>query len=232
MKSCTVVSIAAVCVAVTPSSSAFLAFSSSASHRRRHSELSPTQVQLVPLSRYNDEVSFLKQGEDMRCSIASDGTFQYDDVSYELCLVEVDDIPDLAKFVVDAFGADAITLSQDLSAAERVFMSPAADFLNGYSGFVAYAEVLAGTRQRLESRLQSMTIQAPVLGGLSPKEMIAKAETDSLILALARKSNEGGSMNVEVIASIELRLQVSTILLAGIEFGNKVPFYVTEKSLC
>ena len=128
---------------------------------------------------------------------------------YELGLVEENELPELARFVVSAFGAEAITLSQDMNSFERMLMNPAAEFLNGYSGLVAFAEVYSGTRQRISNRFlqqpsQIEMISAPELTGLSHEEKIRKAERESIVLVLARQTTDD---SIDVIASIELRLQ-------------------------
>ena len=43
-----------------------------------------------------------------------------DDETYTLCLVQYKDLPDVSKFIVASFGAEAISLSSDLNAFERV----------------------------------------------------------------------------------------------------------------
>jgi hypothetical protein len=126
---------------------------------------------------------------------------------YELALVEEEDLPDLCRFIVSTFGADAIRLSQDMNAFERLLMSPAAELLNSYSSLVAFAEVFSGTKQRLAGRLHNMDISRPKLDGLTRLEMIEKVEKYSLILALAKRGN-GKNSNIEIVGSVELRLQV------------------------
>lgn len=178
-------------------------------------------LKLIPLSKFQDSLTFFKEPDEYRCIIDSRGNFFDGDMVYELGLVEEEDLPDLCRFVVATFGADAIRISQDLNAFERMLMSPAAEFLNGYSGLVAFAEVYSGTKQRLADRFHGPDggegISAPSLAGLSQKEKIRKAERDSLVLVLARQVHEGtaavtqnidsGRRILDVVASIELRLQ-------------------------
>jgi len=207
-------------------------------------------LHLVPLTRFVDSISFFTESEDFRCCIDNNGYFRErlspsasssssstisdptknDNAdlhsSYELGLVEEEELPDLCRFVVNTFGAEAIAISQDMNSFERMLMSPAAEFFNGYSGLVAFAEVFSGTRQRLLNRLNqqpSMVISAPELKGLSQKERIRKVEQESLIIVLARQTTDanrdGGdsplattntlrsSRSFDVIATIELRLQ-------------------------
>ena len=167
---------------------------------------SVTPLHLVPISEYSNDFTFLSEPDDVRRCLDKQGRF-VDDPSFVLCLVEENDLPDLSRFVVSAFGAEAIRLSQDLNAIERLIMSPAAELLNSYSGIVAFAEVLSGTRQRCEDRLKRMDMMAPKVKGLERKEMIDVAARDSLVLALA-KPHEGNDRRLDIIASIELRLQV------------------------
>jgi hypothetical protein len=162
---------------------------------------------LVPLSKYDSELSFFSEDGEYRLCIDEKGQFADGEGSFDISLVEEDDLPDLSRFVVGAFGADAIRLSQDMNAFERALISPAAELLNGYSGIVAFAEVFSGTRQRIASRLEKIDISAPNVKGLSGRDAITAAEKDSLVLALARPT-QGKESRMEVIASIELRLQV------------------------
>lgn len=161
----------------------------------------------MPLSRYSDGLSFFTEPESYRCCIDSKGNFNDGDDVYELALVEEEDLPDLCRFVVSTFGADAIRLSSDMNALERMLMSPAAELLNSYSSLVAFAEVFSGTKQRLAGRLDNMDISRPKLDGLTRQEMIDLAEKDSLIFALAKRG-DGENPNIEIVGSIELRLQV------------------------
>jgi len=191
---------------------------------------------LVPLTRFADSISFFTEPEDFRCCIDNNGYFRErsssssssssssptesdstkgDNVDlhlcYELGLVEEEELPDLCRFVVTTFGAEVIAISQDMNSFERMLMNPAAEFLNGYSGLVAFAEVFSGTRQRLLNRFNQqpsmVTISAPELKGLSQKEMIRKAEQESLVLVIARQTTDTNRDGGDVIATIELRLQ-------------------------
>lgn len=103
----------------------------------------------------------------------------------------------------------AIRFSQDVNAFERMLLEPAAELLNGYSNLVAFGEVFSGTKQRVSNRLKTMDISPPKVQGLTSREdMVKESDRNSLVLALARPSGDSES-KVEVIASIELRLQVS-----------------------
>jgi ribosomal protein S18 acetylase RimI-like enzyme len=146
---------------------------------------------------------------------------------YGLCIVsDEQDLPDLSRFIVGAFGADAIRLSTDLNAFERLLMKPAAELLNSYSGVVAFAEVLAGLRSRLKLRLSNdgndgnvaplatpqAILSSPsflLLGkDMSREDRLAVASQTSIVLALARKTLDAEeSWHIDVIASVELRLQ-------------------------
>jgi hypothetical protein len=150
-------------------------------------------------------MSLFSELDEQRGCLDSNGCFQDGDDIYELALVEDEDLPDLCRFIVAAFGAEAIRFSQDLSSFEQLLLNPAASFVNSYSSLVAFAEVFAGTRQRLVTRLGKMDISPPTLDdSLTRQEMIDIVEKDSLILALVKKGVEP----LEVIGSVELRLQV------------------------
>ena len=215
-----------------------------------------TPCRLIPLSKFEESISFFSEPEEYRCCIDEKGFFSGDgdgggggdtnpdDGVFELGVIEEEELPDLCRFVVETFGAEAIQLSSDINSFERMLMSPAAEFLNGYSGMVAFAEVYSGTRQRVADRLASTTmtttnregladptaaaaaatttstataatetlIGVPDLGGLSYDDRIRKAERDSLVLILGRRPppesrSSSSTKTVEIIASIELRLQ-------------------------
>lgn len=190
-----------------PFSSAFLYSTTSSANpplpscftqKQQHAELN-----LVPLSNYASDLTFFAEPEDYRCCIDTKGNFIDGEEVYELNLVEEGDLPDLCRFVVSTFGADAIRLSQDINSFEKLLMTPAAEFMNGYSSLVAFAEVFSGTKQRLSERFHKMDLSRPTLDGLTRQEKIEKVEKDSLILALAQRRES----KLVIIASIELRLQ-------------------------
>jgi ribosomal protein S18 acetylase RimI-like enzyme len=160
-------------------------------------------LQLAPIIRYKQDMTFLSESDDYRCCIGQDGRFAD---GYELSVIEEEDLPDLARFVVSAFGADAISFSQDLNAMERLIVSPVAGLLNGYSGLMAFVEVLSGTKQRAANRLKRMDILAPKVQGLELEERIYVAARDSLVLAIG-KEHVGNDALTDIIATIELRLQ-------------------------
>ena len=177
------------------------------SRPRRRLGLGSLTLPLVPLSIYDRDLSFFSEDGDYRLCFDEKGRFTEGQHRFDIALVEEEDLPDLSRFVVAAFGVDAIRLSQDMSAFERALMSPAAEMLNSFSSIVAFAEVFSGTRERLGIRLEKMDISAPNIRGLSTREATEVADEDSLVLALARTSLNKES-RIEVIASIELRLQV------------------------
>jgi ribosomal protein S18 acetylase RimI-like enzyme len=123
-----------------------------------------------------------------------------------LCVVEEDDLPDTARFVVESFGSEAIRLSNDMTSFEQFILQPTVELLNGYSGIVAFAEVLAGLRSRIRGRLtKDIGIRGP-----HPDE--EEAAGTALVLVLARSiQNDTKKMNknwrIEIIGSVELRLQ-------------------------
>jgi len=171
-----------------------------------------TPIHLVPLRNFNSEIGFLASEEQRGC-ISEDGHFEGEHGRYDLYLVDEDDLPDTASFVVNCFGAEAIHLSSDLGAFEKIMLKPAADILNGYSSIVVFAEVLAGTRSRTRSRLVHPTLNKPPIDdkNLSRSEKISIVEQDSIVLVLARErignEQENVSGKIEIIGSVELRLQ-------------------------
>jgi ribosomal protein S18 acetylase RimI-like enzyme len=185
-----------------------------------HRYLSPrigllsTELQLIPIRKFHDEFTFLSQSPEYTGCIQSTGRFvpeEDGDDTFELGLVEEKDLIDLSRFIVQVFGGDAIRISQDTNAFERMLMTPAVELVNGYSGMIAFAEVLVGLRQRLAFRFRdnpnSNNISPPNLQHLSNEEQIQMAAQTSLVLILAKPDINGETVNVNIIASVELRLQ-------------------------
>ncbi len=122
---------------------------------------------------------------------------------------------------MDAFGADAITLSGDLSALEKALLQPGIGAFNAYSGAVAFTEVLSGLRQRMmnnieldnnknsirDSDISNELLSPPPVLDINHKDAEAVASKSSLILVLGREGDSGGSGDIEAIATVELRLQ-------------------------
>lgn len=124
---------------------------------------------------------------------------------YQIGLPEEDDLPDLSRFLVDVFGADAIHLSTDVNEFEKMLMTPAVQLVNGYSGLVAFAEVLAGLRSRLTYRLKEPNVSCPAIQNLERPEKIKVAAGSSVILVVSKPNKE--DWHSDVIGTIELRLQ-------------------------
>eukprot|EP00584_Thalassiosira_punctigera_P025896 CAMPEP_0172578744 /NCGR_PEP_ID=MMETSP1067-20121228/138889_1 /TAXON_ID=265564 ORGANISM="Thalassiosira punctigera, Strain Tpunct2005C2" /NCGR_SAMPLE_ID=MMETSP1067 /ASSEMBLY_ACC=CAM_ASM_000444 /LENGTH=446 /DNA_ID=CAMNT_0013371443 /DNA_START=43 /DNA_END=1383 /DNA_ORIENTATION=+ len=152
---------------------------------------------------------------------------------YRLYLAtDEDDLPPITQLTIDVFDATAITLSSDWSALERAVIGPAAGAYNAYAQAVAYTEVLSGLRKRMRNRIRMrgddgdgdvdgtddagydwlapLAVPDYSSGNGSDDEGKATsleeiAARSSLVLALARPSEEGGEM--EAVASVELRLQ-------------------------
>lgn len=185
-----------------------------------------TVCRLVPLSRFRQELTIFDNAVGGGFCFDDDGflvqdirndgenNYEKESKSYQLCLVEEDDLPDLSRFIVSVFGADAVRLSQNVTAFERMMMQPAVELANSYSGIIAYAEVLAGIRSRLESRCHissreegvSLNIDIPRLEGLSPTEQVDLAAKSSIILALAKRIPDS-DWRIDVVASVELRME-------------------------
>ena len=166
-----------------------------------------TTLCLVPVREFRDKFTFLSEPSEYRCCIDQFGKYE----DYDLGLAEEQDLPDIARFVVNCFGADAIRLSQDLGAFERMLMTPAIELVNGYSGIVAFAEVLAGLRYRMNFRLKAgrqMGMSLPNFKGLNRDDKIRMAAGSSVVFALAKKlSDDGSDWHSEIIASVELQMQ-------------------------
>jgi len=122
-------------------------------HTKAPQRLHPKQLHLIPLSNYDDSISFFSEPDSYRCCIDNKGFFSAsndnDDDSndnasissqFQLGVLQEDELPDLCRFVVSAFGAEAISLSSDMTSFEKALMNPAAELLNGYSSLVAFAE--------------------------------------------------------------------------------------------
>mmetsp|Transcript_26866 Transcript_26866/g.37864 ORF Transcript_26866/g.37864 Transcript_26866/m.37864 type:complete len:343 (-) Transcript_26866:275-1303(-) len=171
-----------------------------------------THCNLIPISQFSSDMTFLSSSEENRCNLDENGIFRVpsdnddEDLLYELCIVEEKDLPDVSRFVIEAFGADAIALSGNLNNFERAFLEPAVNILNGYSGLVAYAEVYSGILSRTKDRHEVVDISPPSLEGMSRQEKLSKAAKTSIILALARRV-PASDWRIEVIGSVELRLQ-------------------------
>ena len=86
---------------------------------------------------------------------------------------------------------------------ERALLTPTVGLVNAYSGIVAYAEVLAGIQSRTKDRKGD--ISPPYLTG-NRNDMLRMAERSSLILLIA-KERPNTDWNIDIIASVELRLQ-------------------------
>ncbi|CAB9529315.1 FR47-like protein [Seminavis robusta] len=208
-------------------------------------------LRLIPLTQFGDELSFFSPAFDKkRCCISRDGKFTTgndDEEPFELFIVEENDLPEVALFIVKAFGADAINLiSNEFSAFEKRLIEPAMDFFNGYTAVTAFTEVLWGLRIRQADRVvlssvkeilasseeekeQAIAAKVPVTNDISPpqlpedmtyKEKVEACNRKSLVLVLARPSvsNDNSSSkwesvesNIDIIASVELRLQVSLL---------------------
>lgn len=185
---------------------AFVSHTLSARNHHRCNSF-PTTLCLVPIRKFSDKITFLSDPAEFRGCIDQFG--QYED--YVLGLAEEQDLPDIARFVVRGFGADAIRLSQDLGTFEKMLMTPAIELVNGYSGIVAFAEVLAGLRYRMSFRIKSgagRSMALPSFNGLNRDEKIRMATGASVVLALAKKlSDDGSDWHSEIIASVELQLQ-------------------------
>lgn len=181
-----------------------------------------TTLHLVPISSMTDlsKKTFLTSPQSFRSCIEENGTLIATDLPgppFQLCVAEEDDLPIVSKLMIDAFGADAITLSTDLSSFERSILNPGVEAFNAYSGLVAYKEVLSGLRRRLLHRINKDNLQEKMSLDdlLSPPPIINYNDTvaesiaakSSVILALGREQGQENAKNIEIVATVELRLQ-------------------------
>ena len=176
-----------------------------------------TCVELVPISKFRSELTFLDATDEYRCCFDQNGTLMVgsaDKPPYQLCLVQQEDLPDVARFIVNAFGADVISLSKDFNRFEKALLKPKIGLLNAYSGLVAYAEVLVGLQSRTRSRIENPNLDPPDLSGKSGDEKLQEAAKSSLVLAVGRPS-QGSDWHIDVVASVELRLEVSMCSVAN-----------------
>ena len=170
-------------------------------------------------------------------SLNSDGmlTLFSDDENehYRLYLAtDVDDLPPIAKLTVDVFDATAIALSSTTSwsAFEKALLGavvePAIGMYNAWAHAVGYTEVLSGLRRRMRNRMTDtrnggekndewFTPLVAPNNDTSKNDSLNKsdktlediASRSSLILALARHASPDEGKDMEVVASVELRLQ-------------------------
>ena len=197
-------------------------------NRMRTRSIDP--LYLIPIRSLQDDaplLSILNRREQFRTVVDADGTLVLNNTAYELSFMEESDIGNVAQFIVQIFGGDAINLSQNLTTVERLILSPAVDVVNGYSSLVAFAEVYAGLRSRLSYRFQPLDnnnnhemeflMSPPNFYGLSPQEQTRALSSTSIVIVLAtkesrsiddRSSSSSSNMNrPNIIASVELRLQ-------------------------
>jgi len=174
-----------------------------------------TSLHLIPISSMVDpsKKTFLNSPPSYRGCIEENGTFiaeELDGPPFQLCIADEDDLPFVSKFMIDAFGADAITLSSDLSLLERSLLNPGVEAFNAYSGFVAYTEVLSGLRRRLSLHHDddnNNILSPPPIINYNDTEAEKIAAKSSIILALGREQLERNDKNIEIVATVEVRLQ-------------------------
>jgi ribosomal protein S18 acetylase RimI-like enzyme len=175
----------------------------------RHIPFCVGPMRLIPIRAQEQEFTFLEKPDRYRGCIDRHG--KLDRTEYELSLVEESDLVNVARFVVQVFGADAISVSKNLTSFEKMLMMPAADLVNGYSSIVAFAEVYAGLRSRLANQLNqqpSLMFEPPNISGLTREEQLRVAACSSIVLVLGKVSPSTDNCDDNhVIATVELRLQ-------------------------
>ena len=176
---------------------------------------SSSRLHLIPLSDFGNQCTFLSSSSQAyRTCFDESGSIQVDEgtVPYVLGIAEEDDLPDIARLTIDAFGDVAITLGGDLNGFERLLLTPGVALFNGYTGYAAYTEVLSGLRSRMKDKLENVDLASPLaakddVGDMTEEDSAQLAANSSLILALGRPKPEGESGTIEAIATVELRLQ-------------------------
>lgn len=187
-------------------SSSFLCQSFTSPARRRCQE---TGLNLVPISKFKDDFSFLQESADIRCCVDREGRFLCEgDDPYSLSLMEKQDLAAVAEFTMRTFGADIIALSQDMTRLEKAIFQPAIGMMNSYSGMVAYAEILSGLQSRTTDRIEEPDLSPPMMLGSTPNERLGLAQKSSLVLVLAKNNAEKELSSSDIVGAIELRLQV------------------------
>lgn len=173
-------------------------------------------LNLVPISSFTDasKRTFLTASDSYRKCLDEEGKLRSDDDGnpYIICVAEEDDLPSISQLTIDAFGADAITLSKDLSPLEQSLINPGVSAFNAYSNLVAFTDVLSGLRQRMKHRIGNSNdgnkdhlLNAPPVKSVNDVDAKDVAAKSSVILALAREKPDGN--DIEAIATVELRLQ-------------------------
>ena len=185
-------------------------------HQHHQSTSFPSSLHLVPIASFADPAkrSFLDAPDSFRRCIDEKGQLRSNNdvgAPFVLSIAEEDDLPDISQLTINAFGADAITLSKNLSPLEQALISPGVGALNAYSGLVAYTEVLSGLRQRMMNNIgegvkMEDLLSPPRVMNINDAEAENVAAKSSVILALSREKG-GSNDGIDTIATVELRLQ-------------------------
>ena len=168
----------------------------------------------MPLKEFETECTFLSSSQSYRTCFDEIGRLQTDDEGeepYILGIAQEDDLPDVSRLTIDAFGDLAISLGSDLNNLEKALLTPGVALWNGYTGYVAYTEVLSGLRSRMKDKLKKVDLAPPNLSHASILDNDDTAEKiaarSSLILALGRPKSKDEGGTIDTIATVELRLQ-------------------------
>lgn len=175
-------------------------------------------LKLTPIAEFDDTIGFLQSSDTYRLCFDNNGCFsstkdgggdlRNEERSFALCIVEEDDLADVSRLTVDAFGVATVTLSGELNPFERTLIGPTVGLWNAYTDILAYTEVLAGLRCRMKDRLKATTISPPnVTMATDRAQWHPMVSGSSLVLALARPKVSEGFIHIEPIATVELRLQ-------------------------
>ena len=189
------------------STSAFLA------HVRikQNTRLNPpktSQLRFTPLIEIEPNLlSTCNTNPDIISCLNEKGYLQSSNNGYILGIAEEDDLAPIAQLTIESFGADMVLLSQDLNEFEKALINPVAGLWDSYTNIFAYTEVLFGLRSRLSSRLtkelDGIVDPSMLMHNMTKKEMYDTAAKSSLVLCLARNTND----KIDCIATVEVRLQ-------------------------
>jgi ribosomal protein S18 acetylase RimI-like enzyme len=173
-------------------------------------------LNLTPIAEFDGNIGFLQTSDTYRLCIDKHGCFirnggqdpKNEANSYfALCIVEEDDLADVSRLTVDAFGVATVTLSGELNEFERTLIGPTVGLWNAYTDIFAYTEVLAGLRCRMKDRLKASISPPNVTMAEDKAQGNQITGGSSLVLAIARPKVSESFIHIEPIATVELRLQ-------------------------
>jgi len=199
-----------------------------------------TQLNLIPLNEIDRssscETYFLSKPESYRLCIGQKSQLRpstENQPKYILGIAEEDDLPEVSRLTIEAFGTAQVTLSGDLNEFEKKLIGPTIGLWNQYTDAFAYTEVLSGLRSRTSNqrdlKLKSkghrdkyfnLILSSPLSSSKertsTRKELLEIASKSSILLAISEiGEGEKEGQAVNCIATVELRLQPT---------DGKIPF--------